>query len=65
MDIQSMPHKILCVTNAMIRKSLLPNFPPADFRADRVRIAALDQLHDPFERHIRAGREEQMNVIGH
>jgi len=60
-----MPRKILRVTNPMIRKSLLPNFPPADFRADRVRIATLYQLYDAFKRHIRSGREEEMNVIGH
>ena len=65
MDIQPMPGKILRVTNTMIRKSLLPNFAPADFHADRVRVAAFDQLHGAFERHMRGGREKQMNVIGH
>jgi len=60
-----MSAKILHVTNPMIRKSFLPNLPPADFPADRVRIAAFYQLYDAFKRHIRSGREEQMNVIRH
>ena len=53
MDIQSMPGKILRIANAMIRESLLPDFPAADFDPNRVRITALDQLHCPLQRDIR------------
>jgi hypothetical protein len=65
MDIQPMTRKILLVTNPMIRKSLLPNFPPADLHADGMRISALNELHHTFERYIGSRREEQMNVVGH
>ena len=65
MDIQPMPCKILLIANAMIRKSLLPDFPAADLNPHSMRVSALDQLHRALQSHVRRWREQQMNVVGH
>jgi len=60
-----MPRKILRIANAMIRESLLPDFPVADLDPNGVRMTALDQLHRPFQRDIRRGSQQQMHMVRH
>jgi|SRR5580704_16941341 hypothetical protein len=57
--------KILVVTNAMIGESSLPNFLASKFKAEGVRVSALDQLNCSFQRDFGSWSEQQMHVLGH
>jgi len=65
MDIKPVSGKILRVANAMIGKSLLPNFHATDLDAYRVRVPAFDQLHPTLQRAIDRGRKHEMDMVRH
>ncbi|MGA2344439.1 MAG: hypothetical protein ABSF93_00450 [Candidatus Sulfotelmatobacter sp.] len=45
MDVKLVLSKILRVADSMVGESLLPDFSSTDLDPNRVRVAALDQLH--------------------
>ena len=61
----SLPRKILRIANAMIGESLLPNFPAADLDANRVGIAAFDELQGTLQSDVGRRRQQQVHVVGH
>src|SRR5580704_5008239 len=65
MNVKLVPGKILRVADSMVGKSLLPDFSSTDLDANRVRVAALDQLHPSLQRRVALRRKQQMNMIGH
>jgi hypothetical protein len=60
-----MPSKIVRIANAMISESLLPDFSPADFDANGVRITAFYQLNRTFQGNVRRRSELQMHMVGY
>jgi hypothetical protein len=64
-DVISMFGKIFSVTNSMIRKSSLPNFPASEFKAECMRGSTLDQLNGSLQRDVVRRRQQQVYVFGH
>ena len=66
MNIFSMMRIILRVADAVVRKSALPDFAFApQFRAQRVRISAFDELDRALNGYVVRRGKQQMNVLGH
>jgi len=65
MDVMPMSRKILRVANTMVGKSFLPDFPSTDLDPNRVRVAALEQLHASLQRRVDRRRKQQMNMVRH
>src|ERR1700722_19535077 len=65
MDIQPMSGEILSAANTMIRESLLPDFPTADFNSSRMGITAFYQLNRPLQGNVSRRSKEQVHVVGH
>jgi hypothetical protein len=57
--------KIVCIANAMIGESALPDLSLSKGESKGARIAASNQLNRPFERNIVSGRNQKMNMLGH
>lgn len=66
MNVLAMMREILRVTNAMVRKSTLPDFPVTpNFGPERVRESAFDELNGTLNRHVFRRSKHQMNMFGH
>src|SRR5947209_16050788 len=63
-NVRSMPFIVMLVANPMVREALLP-YESSLCLAEPVRKSAFDQLQRAFERNVRSGREEKVQMIGH
>jgi hypothetical protein len=61
-----MVDEVLIITNAMICKASLPDFPLAtEDRTESMRISTLDQLNRVLDCYVARRREEKMNMFRH
>jgi len=66
MDVDPMNLEIGRIADAMVRESPLPHFTFAtQFRRNRVRVSALDELNRPFQGQSWRRREQQVYVFRH
>jgi hypothetical protein len=61
-----MVDEVLIISNPMVCKSPLPDFPLApEYRTKSMRVSALDQLNRVLESYVARRREEKMDVFRH
>ena len=66
MDVIAVVQEVLCITNAVIGESSLPDFfCAADDRPKGVGVSAFDELNGVFDGDVVGGCQQQMNVLGH
>ena len=66
MNVVLMMQEILLIANAVIGESALPDFAFASENvAQRVRVAAFDELDGVFDRDAVGGSQQKMYVFGH
>ncbi len=65
MNVTPMPLIVICITNAMIRKSPLPNFLRTKLQSKRARISSFNKLKSTLQRYISKRSQKQMHMLGH